>query len=209
MRDHRSIAGRWLVIGFAALAVMLASPHHAQALLVTNGGFEDDSDFFNSFPFVGWTPGGGTVDTTLVTLPVNSGFYAASMGLNSSDESFSQNIPTTPSASYTLAFFLQPYNGDDTPPSGASFQVFWDGNLLQTITLADLTAFTFTQFTYNVSATGASTPLEFVYNYPDAHLILDDVSVTSTAVSGPASLVLVGTGLVGLAGAGWRRRRQA
>jgi flagellin len=195
----------------AAAAVIMVAPYQAQAFLVVNGGFEDDSQIFDPQPFPGWTLSGDTGSPSLVTDPVHSGIYAASLGLNEGVGTLAQTTPlaTTAGVTYTIDFWLTNFNGGNsvTPPD--SFVVLWNNLPPVGGTLTNVPGSTsFTEYTFTVTATGSSTNLAFDYTNPNQFFILDDVSVTPSAVSGPASLVLVGLGLVLLGGAGWRRQRQ-
>ena len=64
-------------------------------------------------------------------------------------------------------------------------------------------------FTFPVTASTASTPLRFEFRDDPGFFFFDDVSVVGlagpSAVPGPSSLLLIGSGLAGLA-IWWRQR---
>src|SRR4029077_10566373 len=120
--------------------------------LVTNGSFETDS-------FSGWTLGGnfGVVAAgpqTYINGNAESGSFAANIGAIGSDATLSQVIQTTAGQNYTLTFWLA--NGS----SGTNdFKVKWNGASL--LSLVNSSAQGYTQYTYNVVASGATSTLEF------------------------------------------------
>jgi hypothetical protein len=88
---------------------------------------------------------------------------------------------------YTLSFWLA---NDGAAPN--QFDVFWNG--ASVLNLVDQPVSLYTQFTLSVTASGASTPLEFRYRNDDDFFRLDDVSATA-AVPEPSIAWLALTGL--------------
>ena len=173
---------RWLCL-FVAFGLSLQA-----ANIVTNPGFETGD-------FTGWTatpfPGG---DLSIQTNLPNSGTYYARFGSNVLDgyDSLQQSLPTTAGVYYDLSFFLR----EDGPgsPANADFQVYFDGNLIQDVPGSN---FVYTQFSFlSLLATTNSTVLEFRGFDIASYARLDDVSVDVSAVPEPATLVLVGAGVL-------------
>jgi hypothetical protein len=100
--------------------------------------------------------------------------------------------------SYNISFWLSNL-GD--PPN--FFSASFGGTTLTTIT--DSSAFDYTQFTYQVTATSATTDLDFSFYHDPSFYLLDDVSVQ--AIPEASTLVSFG-GLLLAGGLGIRRARR-
>ncbi len=92
----------------------------------------------------------------------------------------SQTLPTTPGQSYVLSFWLTSvaYKGSTTPNSLA---VTWNGTTL--FDQSDLGAFAWTNMQFVVSATSASSVLQFGDRDDPGAFGLDDVSVQPVTTS--------------------------
>jgi hypothetical protein len=187
---------RTVALGAAfAFALMWSPASHAE--LVTNGGFETGD-------FTGWAQSGNTgfMDVDTDTLDAHSGTYGASFGPVGSLGYISQTLATTAGGHYELSFWLDNQSG----PTNA-FEVSWNGTVLHSLTDSD--RFDFTRFSFAVDAVDSSSVLQFGFQQNPSYWGLDDVSVvaSSRAVPEPATLAVLGTGVLGFGLL--RRRRRA
>jgi VPDSG-CTERM motif len=155
--------------------------------LVTNGGFETGD-------FTGWTLTGNTgftgVSGTFIGVPPHGGSYQAFLGPIGSDGFLTQNVATTAGGSYVIDFWL--YNFGGTP---SDFDVQWDGATIYSVTNPG--AFPYTEYTFYVTASTATTALEFSFRQDPSYFLLDDICVTSVPDAG-STLPLLGFALAGL-----------
>ena len=190
MRKH-------VLYGILALVSLLgvSITQSVKANLVTNGGFEAGH-------LSGWAVGSGSpyAEAGAVGaqgISVHSGNFAAFF--RDGTYSINQFLTTTPGTSYILDFWLANNNKDGTPNN--SLSVLWDGTNLTSLT--DASNFSYTKYTFNITASTATTPLEFQFshNFNAGEFLLDDVSVNPSGVGVPdpgSTLPLLGFASLGL-----------
>lgn len=201
----RRIAGGALPIIVGALALLgVAQSAHA-GNIVADPGFESATGhaYFNAPNFIGdgvWQVSTGTVLVYNIPGAAHSGSNFISLSPDSTPSTLQQTLTTTPGQAYNLTFWFE---SPGRPLITVDF-----GNVVETVPSGDFTKWTEADFS-NLVASGSSTVLSFHGSNGDD--FLDDVSVTlalaATATPEPASLLLFGTGLLGL-GVLIRRRSQ-
>jgi hypothetical protein len=165
----------------AVAALSFAQP--AKANLITNPGFEtgDFTGWLSNFAavtgtFNGVAPHSGSFQTRIV----NPGFI-------------SQSVATTPGTTYTIDFFVAPQAFNQNLFLVVSF----GGTIFSHLFVINTG---YTEFSFNATASGANTLLQFNENGSGV-LLLDDISVEPTGVGVPdggSTVSLLGCAFLGL-----------
>ena len=144
--------------------------------LVVNGAFETGN-------LDGWTtvttPGPDQPQYDFVTNTpgdvLSGSTYALSIGPVNAEWSVYQNISTVPGDTYQVQFWLSNPAGGTPSNFTASF------GAATLVSLSNSAAQNYTEYTYDVTATGTSTELLFVGEQNPAYWYLDDVSVVDVS----------------------------
>jgi hypothetical protein len=170
---------------------------------IANGGFETGD-------FSGWTQFGDTsfngvcdISTCPGGFAPFEGTFAGFFGPVGDTGGIYQDIATVPGQIYAVSFYLAlPVDG---PPNFFDVQFGNAG-----FSLTDFPVeFPWLLFTYTAMATDTSTRLTFTFQNDPAYWFLDDVSVITQGgtTPEPGTLVLFGSGLIGIAGVVRRKFR--
>ena len=191
-----------LLVIVAATLLLLCAPMAFGQNLVSNGSFESGS-------FSGWTTGGNFEDTEVVSgafydySGAQQGNFYAVLGPVGSDGTLSQTLATSPGTTYTFSFWLASVG--DSP---SDFSASWDGNQVLSLTNPN-TGANWSLFSFTETGTGSDT-ISFSFRDDPAYIGLDNISVVAQTgtTPEPSSLLLMGSGVIGLAGVIRRKFRR-
>lgn len=188
-----------LLVAVALIFVLGIGAPAAFANLVTNGSFETSD-------FSGWTVSGLEEVVTgsfYVYSGAEDGAWYSVWGNVGGDGSISQTFADTVGQHYTFSFW---FNSVGDSPS--DFSASWNSNVLYSQANPS-TGGAWTLFSFDVVGTGSDT-ITFAGRDDPSWMALDNISVEPsgpTTTPEPASLLLLGTGVLTLGGAVRRKLR--
>ena len=194
---HLNLRRSFLALAMVASCVATASA----ASIVVNGDFQTGT-------FAGWSVNTSPDTNHPWTIESSGSNFFASTGCvgpeciqgNSTQEAWlSQVLPTVTGETYTFSFDYSPVGG----PYNELLVDFGSEQVADIINVAD----TIVTYTYTVTALTNATELQFLGRQDPSFNYLDNVSVTTTtaATPEPSTFILVGSSMLGLAGAVKRR----
>jgi len=190
-----------LAIAMIVTGVVLGASAPSTANLVDNGGFEEP---FLGIPLPFWTLSGNTALAATACLGpdpnVAEGNCAALFGPGDGTVDITQDLSTSAGQAYQIKFSFLP---DGQTPS--FFSASFGGVTL--VSLTNPPASSYQAFSFTAVASSASTALAFTFRDDTGTLWFDAVSVdAAAAIPAPATVVLLGAGVLGLVAYGRRRR---
>jgi hypothetical protein len=188
-------------LGLLGAVAVNSAPAAAQNL-VQNGSFETGN-------FTDWSVGDSSgyeevvpsgYDLGIVTYSSEDGNYYAALG-SSPLYLLSQNISTNIGDTYQLTYYLA---SDGYTPN--EFQTIVGGNTLSDLT--NIASQSYTEYTFNFTATSTTTQIAFGEYDSSSFLALDNVSVVDTGAASSVPEPLTTGGTLVAVGMGWWMRRK-
>ncbi len=190
-------------LGVAAMTLVIAGAAGAQNI-VLNPSFETgDNSFWNTIVSPNGDFNFATSNTTFNAQGAHSGSFWEAFGCVRELCETNQTLATVAGESYDFSYW---YASDGGQPN--EMRVSWDGTTL--VDHVNDPSFGWTQESFSVVGTGSDV-IAFDGRDDPSWQSIDDVSVTAnvTGTPEPSSLVMMASGLFGVAGFGVSRRRKA
>ena len=184
---------KYLLVIFG-LVLLVAAPQTFAQNLVQNGSFETGD-------FTDWSTSGNFEFINVVSgayyeySGAQDGTYYVAAGPTESLGIISQSFADTPGAQYVFSFYLNAVG--DNP---SEFVAYWNGTPVLDLSNPD-TGGVWTLESFTETGSGHDS-IGFGFQDDPAYIALDNVSVASTTTAPePSSLLLMGTGILAVAGA--------
>ncbi len=184
---------KFAVLSCVILGSALAGNSTARAStnLLTNGSFETGD-------LSGWDFTGNTGFTGVINGAAQDGAYFVSAGPVGSDGIISQTFSDTPGQTLIISGWVA---GDGSSPSDVNFT--FDG--ITSVTLNPVPNQPWTFYTFTATATGTDTFAVSFRNDP-SYVQLDNFSVLEAPTPEPSTYILMGIGVLGMAGMAYKKR---